>query len=177
MGKMSKCSFKPPCGKLVRVLHGDDVLLAGPRSLVDAVRKSPRKRFETRKQMMGAGPTDASEFVTLNRRVPWTEEGIRTSPDPGHVKEIIEELGWEGAKPADTPMIVSQSGPCPGPARGHTVVEARGQSNYLALDRPDIRYAASIVGSHASSPKDTDLVKLKRVERFLIGRPITWTNY
>ena len=69
MGKMSMCSFKSPCGKLVGVVHGDDILLAGPRSLVDAARKSLRKRYETREQMMGAGPTGASEFVMLNRRV------------------------------------------------------------------------------------------------------------
>ena len=44
------------------------------------------------------------------------------------------------------------------------------------MDRPDIRNAASIMGSHASSPKDADIVILKRVVRFLIGRPITWTH-
>ena len=49
--------------------------------------------------------------------------------------------------------------------------------NYLAMDRPDIRYAASIMGSHASSPKDAEMVILKRVGRFLIKRSITWTNY
>ena len=38
-----------------------------------------------------------------------TEEGIRISLDRGHVKEILEELVLDGAKPADTPMIVSQS--------------------------------------------------------------------
>ena len=53
MGKMSKCSFKSLRGKLVGVVHGDDILLAGPRSLVAAARKSLRKRFETREQMMG----------------------------------------------------------------------------------------------------------------------------
>ena len=49
--------------------------------------------------------------------------------------------------------------------------------NYLAMDRPDIRYAASTMGSQATSPKDADMVRLKRVGRFLIGRPITWTHY
>ena len=34
--------------------------------------------------------------------------------------------------------------------------------NYLAMDRPDILYAASFMGSHASSPKDADMVMLKR---------------
>ena len=56
------------------VVHGDDILLAGPRSPVDAVRKSLRKRYEKREQMMGVRPTDASEIVMLNRRVQWTEE-------------------------------------------------------------------------------------------------------
>ena len=104
---MSKCSFKSPCGKLVGVVHGDDILLSGPRSLVDAVRNSLRKRHEIREQMLGAGPKDASEIIMLNRRVQWTEAGIRISPDPRQVNDIIEELGLEGARPADTPMIVS----------------------------------------------------------------------
>ena len=64
MGKMSKRSFNSPCRKLVGVVHGDDILLAGPRSLVDAVRKSLQKRYE----MVGARPTDASDIVLLNRR-------------------------------------------------------------------------------------------------------------
>ena len=52
---------------------------------------------------------NAMRYVNRDRGVQWTETGIRISPDPRHVKDIIEELGLEGAKPADTPMIVSQS--------------------------------------------------------------------
>ena len=54
--------------------------------------------------------------------------------------------------------------------------EIRGKVEFLAMDRPDIRYAASTMGSQASSPEDVDMVRLKRVVRFLIGRPITWTH-
>ena len=72
-------------------MHGDDILLSGQRSLVDAVR-SLRKRNEIREQMLGAGQKDASEIIMLNRRVQWTEAGSRISPDPRHVKDIIEEL-------------------------------------------------------------------------------------
>ena len=183
MGKLSKCSVKSPCGKLVGVVHGDDMMLAGPRSLFDAARESPRKRYETREQMMGVRPTDASEIVILNRRVQWTDGGIRISPDPRHVKGIIEELGLEGAKPADTLMIVSQSGKMDSDSRALSLWDATlywrlvAKLNYLAMDRPDIRHAASIMGSHASSPKDADMVILKIVVRFLIGQPITWTHY
>ena len=49
--------------------------------------------------------------------------------------------------------------------------------NLLAMDRPDIRYAASIKVSHASSPKEADTVKLNRVEQSLLGRPTTWTHF
>ena len=49
--------------------------------------------------------------------------------------------------------------------------------NYLAMDLLDIRYAASIMESHASSPNVVDMVILKRVGRFLLGRPTAWTHY
>ena len=136
IGEMSKCSFKSPCGKLVGVVHADD-LLSGPRSLVDAVRNSRRKRYEIREQMLGAGPKDASEIIMLNRTVQWTEAGIRISPDPRHVKDIIEELGLEGAKPADTANdrdSVKQEGqrlPCPQHAGCYTVQETRGEVELL----------------------------------------------
>ena len=118
-------------------MHGDDILLSGPRTLADAVRKSPRKRYETREQTVGAGPDGASEIIMLNRRVQWKEKGIRISPDPRHVKEIIEELCLDGATPGDTPMIMNQSSndrqrlPCPEHARCHTVPEARCQIELL----------------------------------------------
>ena len=43
MGEMSGCSFKSLCGKLVGVVPGDDILLGGPGSLVDALWKALRK--------------------------------------------------------------------------------------------------------------------------------------
>ena len=118
----------------------------------------------------------------LNRRVQRTEEGIRISPNLRHVKEIIEELGLEGAKPADTPMIVSQWGTMDSDSRALSLRDATlyrrlvAKLDLLAMACPDLRYAASIMGSHASSPKDADMVIPRRVGRFLIGRPITWTH-
>ena len=94
------------------------------------------------------------------------------------MKEIIEELFLEGAKPADTPMIVSQSSKKDSDSRALSMRDATlywghvANLNYLAMDRPDIRYAASTMGSHASSPKHADKVKLERVERFWGDRPL-----
>ena len=92
------------------------------------------------------------------------------------MKDIIEEL-------AKTPLIVGQSGKIDRDSHAVSLRDATldrrlvAKLNYLAMDRPDIRYAASTMGSPASSPKNADMVRLKRVGRFLIGRPITWTHY
>ena len=94
-GILSKCSFKSPCGKLVGVVHGDDILLSDQDHL-----------------LMRCGMLYGNAMRYVNRcweRDQKMQAGIRISPDPRHVKDIIEELGLEGAKPADTPMIVSRS--------------------------------------------------------------------
>ena len=80
-------------------------------------------------------------------------------------------------------MIVSQSSKKDSDSRALSMRDATlyrrlvAKLNCLAMDRPDIRYAASTMGSQASSPKDADMARLKRVGRFMIGRPITWTHY
>ena len=43
--------------------------------------------------------------------------------------------------------------------------------NYLALDRPDIQYAAKELMRKMAAPTENDEVKLKRVGRYLRGRP------
>ena len=112
---------------------------------------------------------------SVTRTVPQSVLGGR------HVKEIKDDL--DGAKSADTPMIVSQSDKMDNDSRALSLRDATlyqrlvAKFDYLAMDCPDIRYAASIMGSHASSTKDADMVIIKRVGQFLIGRPITWTHY
>ena len=75
-------------------------------------------------------------------------------------------------------MIVRQSGKMDSDSRALSLRDATlcrrlvAMLNYLAMDRPDIREAASIMGSHASSPKDADMIIFTRVGRFLIRRPI-----
>ena len=105
------------------------------------------------KKMIGTGPSDASEIVMLNPRVQWTEEGIRMSRDPRHVKDIIEELGLEGAKPADTPkMMVSQSGKMDSDSRAlSSVPQACGPVELLGNGSP--RYSLSLHRSWESRIK------------------------
>ena len=78
----------------------------------------------------------------------------------------------------DTPMIASQSGNEDGDSRALRLRDATlyrrlvAKLNYLAIDRQDIRCAASIMRSPASSPKDARYGQnSRRVVRFL-----TWAT-
>ena len=65
-------------------------------------------------------------------------------------------------------MIVSQSSKKDSDSRALSMRDATlyrrlvAKLNYLAMDRPDIRCAASTMGSQASSPKDVDMVRFKK---------------
>ena len=49
------------------------------------------------------------------------------------------------------------------------------RANYLALDRPDIAYAAKELCREFSAPTKQSYVKLKRVARYLLGKPrLVW---
>ena len=43
--------------------------------------------------------------------------------------------------------------------------------NYLAMDRPDLQYASKETMRKMSAPTEDDELKLKRIGRYLIGRP------
>ena len=62
---------------------------------------------------------------------------------------------------------------CPREASEYRAASAR--LNYLALDRPDILYASKECSRRMSSPRNGDWAALKRVVRYLVGRPrLVW---
>ena len=61
----------------------------------------------------------------------------------------------------------------PGEASEYRAASAR--LNYLALDRPDILFASKECSRRMSSPRNGDWVALKRVVRYLLGKPrLVW---
>ena len=51
--------------------------------------------------------------------------------------------------------------------------------NYLAIDSPDIMFAVKKLARKMSKPDNADLESMRRLERFLKGRPrsVTWYRY
>ena len=57
----------------------------------------------------------------------------------------------------------------------HTMASAIGSILYLALDRPELQYAAKCVASDISKPTELTRHRVKRIARFLLGHPrVEW---
>ena len=122
------------------------------------------------------------QLQILNRTVRWSSLGLWIEADPRHVKEVIKASGLEGASPAPTPGVaargktrVKEKEGSVDPGLGHEettffrAVAAR--LNYLSQDRPDITFTTMMLCSKMSRPDAQDLKNMKRVGRFLVGRP------
>ena len=122
------------------------------------------------------------QLQILTRTVRWSSRGLWTEADLRHVREVIKALGLEGTSPANTPGAaakeetrVEDNEGTTDPELGHEkttmfrAVVAR--LYYLSQDRPDIAFATMKLCSKMSRPDARDLKNMKRVGRFLVGRP------
>ena len=92
------------------------------------------------------------------------------------MERLIEECGLEGANTVATPGVkhslkeIGEDGELP--ARLHTPFRgAAARGNYLAADRVDIQFACKEVCRTMSSPTEQSWKALKRISRYLGGRP------
>ena len=110
----------------------------------------------------------------------WTPEGLTYEGDPRQHEKLIAELGLEGAKPVATTVVRSSASAIAEdkPLDTRKLTHFRGlaaRSNYLAADRPDCAFAAKEVCRWMSSPTELGLQDLKRMARFLVGKPrLVW---
>ena len=123
------------------------------------------------------------EARLLNRIIRRTEEGWEYEADQRHAELIVKGLGLEEAKAVATPA----EGERPWLAddeeeklSSHEAREFRGlaaRANYLALDRVDIQYAVKEVCRGMAEPTKRDVRKLRRLGRYLKGRPRLVVEY
>lgn len=70
--------------------------------------------------------------------------------------------GAEEETEADEPLA-------PGAASEHRGIAAL--LNYVTFDRPDTQFFTEELARSMLSPKESDVIKAKRVARYLVGRP------
>ena len=159
------------------IVHGDDFIIEGPELELWKVHDVLKAKYIVKMRgVLGPGKKDAKEVVVLNRVLAWDGDEFRYEADPRHVEVMLRDLGLEDAKPAPTPGVK--------PAKGESIDEtaldlerhrvyrsvvARG--NFLAQDRPDIRFAVKELCRRMSNPREHDWGSLKRLARYLKGKP------
>ena len=137
--------------------------------------------------MAGWGRDDDKELNILGRVIRMTPTGIDLEGDDKHVGLLEEEWGVASCNPVATSYVkptVSVHGAVGGveardvrPADATLYRRAAARINYVALDRPDLSFASRVASSHMSSPKEGDNQLIKRIIRYLKGKPRVAIRY
>ena len=119
-----------------------------------------------------------------------TPSGIELEGDGKHVGLLEEEWGMSHCNPVATPYVKPAttpsraSGPCGvaeakamSPADATLYRRAAARINYVALDRPDLSFASRVASSSMSNPKEGDDLLIKRIIRYLKGKPRVAIRY
>jgi len=176
-GVASPCLFTHEKYDITCSVHGDDFTAAGPKSALDWYEVELEKHYELRKgARIGPGPQDDKEATVLNRVVRWTDDGVEYEADPRQAEKLIEGLDLKGANPAATPglKITAQQIQDDKPLAEELNTKFRGlaaRANYLSADRPDCQFAAKETCRWMAAPTELAMAALKRLGRYLIGRP------
>jgi hypothetical protein len=146
-GKASPCCYFHPARGLRCVVHGDDFVLAGPPLELGWVKAAMCDSFLTKEVgTLGDGAGETTELRILNRVVRWCPGGLTYEADPRHV-DILRQGIAGAARSLSAPGTQSRD---LNPEEDEALPEAAAglyrsfaaRANYLALDRPDLAFAA-----------------------------------
>ena len=126
----------------------------------------------------GGGPGgELREARILNRIVRWTPQGWEYEADQRHTELIVKAMCLEKAKAVSTPgeeeptwkLEDNEKALSPAETTQYRMIAAR--ANYLATDRTDIQYATKECCRGMANPQLQHLSGLKRLARYLLGKP------
>ena len=184
-GIASPCNFELASLELNITVHGDDFLIAGPLASIRWFQNKMKSKYEIKSSILGPETEAVNEISMLGRVLRWSSKGIEYEPDQRHAELLVKELGLCGARPVSTPgtsdsrikevlidgeeeynredLMDSAS------SSKYRALAAR--LNYLAMDRADVQFAAKEACRKMSRPIMADWDILKRIGRYLRGRP------
>ena len=182
-GVYNPCLYTHPHWKLKVMVHGDDFVTVGKPKNVEIFEKQISERFEIKTSKVGRYEGCAKEARVLNRVIRWTDTGWEYEPDQRHAELIMEDLGMSEAKAVSTPSEPEkrweeeENQQVLEGAKATQFRKVAARLNYLAADRPDLMFAAKEVCRKMAVPTVGGWKKLKRVARYLVGRPRAVLKY
>ena len=165
--------FRKPRWDVSLVVHVDDFTALGPERHMRKFERQMRTWYTMKTRgVLGPELHDDKEITVLNRRLVWRDGLITHEADPRIVGNILEAMGLEeGSKTLDTPIVVEEI------RREEDEELSRDQAskfrsiaalaNYLALDRPDLQVAVSVLCQKVAPQTLGSRLRLERVARYL----------
>ena len=157
-------------------VHGDDFFATGLPNDLSWFEKTLLKAFEGKVKGRLQRPGD--ELRILNRVARRTADGYEWEADQRHAELRIASADLnQDSRPLSNPGRKLTSKECdqePEPLSAQAASEFRARAaraNFLASDRPDIAFAVKELCRGMSTPAAHDAEALKRLSRYLLGRP------
>ena len=183
--KVTNGVFTHPERDLRAVVHVDDFLITGEGHQLSWFRDHMAKKYELKVQVAGWDHGDARELQFLGRTIRLTQTGIELEGDDKHVELMEKEWDMVNCNAVATPYVkpVASVTGAQEEAKDMSSTDATlyrraaARINYIALDRPDLSFASRVASSSMSSPKEGEDQMIKRIIRYLKGKPRVAIKY
>ena len=179
--KASPCFYYHEARDMNVITHVDDFLCCGDGKSLRWLRESLATEFDMTGDILGPGEDEKREIRYLKRTIWWKQEGLSYAASDEYVQKALRDWEMEGCKSVTTPGTKeeeSKGSQANDPVSKEEAARYRSTAcllNYLALDRPDISFATKEVCRRLTEPDRTDIVRLKRIIRYLKGVPrVIW---
>ena len=185
-GKASPCILYHPQKGIRTYVHGDDYVSCGLPEALKWMQTQLESKYQVKTQLLGPDEEQCQQLKILNRVVEWHgQKGIAYEADPRHVKLVIDQLKLKDAELVSTPGTRDEGRTKDDNEENVGEKEATmcraviARCNHMAPDRPDIAYAAKEFARGMAHPTKGDMQRLKRLGRYLIGKPRLqqWYNW
>ena len=112
--------------------------------------------------------------MILGRVVEWRKDELWWEADPRHVEKIFQVCGLVSGNPSVVPRVKLQEEHGDEELAGEDLVRYRSvvaTANFIAQDRPDVRFAVKEFCREMARPTCASWRKLKKLARYLKGQP------
>jgi hypothetical protein len=176
VGRASACTFYH-AGRDIRIaVHGDDFVIEGEEPDLRWVEQVLRRKYPVKMRgILGPDPQDDKELSILNRKICWKQDEVTFQADGKHVEKMLEDMNMQECKASSIPgvkeAIQDNDDEELGWQDSRTFRSVVARANYLAQDRPDIRFSVKELCRCMSKPSQRAWKGLKKLCRYLKGHP------
>ena len=144
------------------VVHGDDFVVEGKQSV--GTGRVGRVVYPESQGILGPDPGDQKSIVILGRVVEWRKDELWWEADPRHVEKILQVRGLVSGNPSVVPGVkLQEEHGDDEELAGEDLVRCRSvvaTANFIAQDRPDVRFAVKELCREMARPSWRKLKKL-----------------